>query len=122
MAKRFKLKDLLTHGLLKPDEEIYMDYRGLHFTGRVLADGSFRTDKGIFKSISYPTSLNIMEDEKYREWFYEYLGIPKDTPYHWTRIEEVKKLAAIKKPHIVGGWYLWKTWNGTSLDELRKKI
>jgi hypothetical protein len=122
MTKRIKLKDLLTHGLLKPNEEIYMDYRGQHFTGRVLPDGSFQTDKGIFKSTSHPTFLNIMEDEKYREWFYEYLGIPKDTPYHWTRIEEVKKLATIKKPHIVGGWYLWKNWNGVSLDELRKKI
>ena len=122
MAKRYKLKDLLTQDFLKPNEEIYMDYRGLHFAGRVLADGSFQTDKGIFKSISYPTFLNIMEDEKYREWFYDYLGIPKDIPYHWTSIEEARKLSTIKKPHIVGGWHLWKTWNGTSLDELRKKI
>ncbi len=122
MAKRIKLKDLLTHGLLKPNEEIYMDYRGLHFTGRVLEDGSFKTDKGTFKTTSYPTLLNIMEDAKYREWFYDYLGIPTDTHYHWTRMEEIKKLATIKKPHIVGGWYLWKNWKGVSLDDLRKKI
>ena len=122
MAKRIKLKDLLSHGLLKPNEEIYMDYRGLHFSARVLPDGKFKCDRGIFNSMPEPTFLNLMEDPNYRKRYFNLFEIPENSQYDWSDTGALSGKDKKGKVHIVGGWHLWKNWNGVSLDELRKKI
>ena len=40
----------------------------------------------------------------------------------YKRNPKVESVTILSNPNIVGGWYLWKNWNGVSLDELRKKI
>lgn len=122
MAKRIKLKDLLDHGFLKPNEEVYMEFRGLHFSARVLPDGKFKTERGIFNSMPEPTFLNLMDDPDYKKWYFNLFEIPDDSPYDWRDTGALSGKDKNGKVHIVGGWHLWKTWNGTPLDHLRKKL
>lgn len=122
MARRIKIKDLLDAGFLKPNEEIYMEYRGLHFTARVLPDGKISGERGISKSLSYITFVSQLEDRKYRDRYYDLFGIPKDIPMDWDDPIGLRKRGSKKGVHVTGGWRMWKTWNGTKLDELRTRL
>ena len=123
MTQRIKLKNLIEAKLLQPNEEIYMEFRGLHFTGRVLENGDLKTDKGTFKTMPAPTFLNLMEDKKYKKWYFEkVICEPIQENYEWKDLLESRKGGKRRKKHIVSGWSHWKTWNGTTLDELRKKL
>jgi len=125
MARRIKLKDIIDHGLLKPNEEVYMNYRGFYFTARITTDGKFKTKDGIFKSMPEPTFINLIQDPEYKRWYIEEcIGQKMEDVYgySWKDLLEDRKNGNRKKAHIVSGWIHWKTWNGTPLLELRKKI
>lgn len=122
MTKRIKLKDLLDHKLIRPNEEVYMDFRGLHFIARITRDGKFKTQDGEFESMPQPTFLNLMREKRYKEWYFRKVLLmePVDD-YSWYNQQKDRK-SGKKGTHIINGWLLWKTWNGKTLDDLRKKI
>jgi hypothetical protein len=120
--KMVKIKDLLQAGFLKPNEEIYMEFRGLHFTARVLPNGTLLGKRGVSRSLSNLTFLSILEDPRYLESYYNWFGIPKDLPFDWDDPEEFRKKGTKHYNMIVGGWHQWKNWNGVSLDEFRKRL
>ena len=120
--KMVKIRDLLQTGFLKPNEEIYMEYKGLHFTARVLPNGTLLGKRGISKSVSLLTFLSLLEDPKYLENYYTVFGVPKDIPFDWNDPVGFRKKGTKHYNHITGGWQLWKNWNGVSLDEFRKRL
>lgn len=121
MTRRIKLKDLIDHGLLKPNEKVYMDFRGLHFTARISKEGKFITQDGEFNSMPQPTFLNLMREKRYKEWYFRKVLFMEPTDdYSWSE-QQFDRKSEKKGTHIINGWLLWKTWNGKTLDELREK-
>ena len=91
--RRDKLKDLkkmVEEGTIKEREEIYLFYRGVETAGRVTKDGKIETFLGTF-SIGQSTVKIMSLNPKCER------AIESANGYEW-----------------------WKTWNGTSLKELRK--
>lgn len=88
--RKKNLKELVEEGILKEGEEIYLPYRGVETPGRITKDGKIETFLGIF-SIGQST-VKIMSLNPRCE-----RAIESANGYDW-----------------------WKTWNGTSLKDLRK--
>ena len=91
--RRDKLKDLkkmVEEGTIKERVEIYLLYRGVETAGRVTKDGKIETFLGTF-SIGQSTVKIMSLNPKCER------AIESANGYEW-----------------------WKTWNGTSLKELRK--
>jgi len=125
MTKRINLKNLIEKGILKPNEEVYMEFREFHFTARVTKEGLLKTEHGIFKSMSIPTFLNLMREPSYRKWYFDNICPLERIDYNREyTIEEERIDSKIGKRgvHVVGGWHLWRNWNGITLDKLREKL
>lgn len=94
------LEKLLEAGILKPGEEIYIEYHNQINTGRVMKDGSgVEINSGTF---SVTKSAGII------------LGKNPEC-------KQVKRPGNSEEA-ICSGWQYWKNWNGISLWDLRKKL
>lgn len=100
MTKKPDLKELLDSGILKPGEEVYIEYHGQMDSGRVLEDGSgIAIDLGNF-SITKSAGLILGRNPKCKQT--RRPGNPEEA--------------------ICSGWSYWKNWNGISLHDLRKRL
>lgn len=84
------LKGLVLSGCLKENEEIYLSYKGVEYSGRVTSNGKIRIHEGEF-SVS-KSALIIMKKNSECEMNFE-----RANGYSW-----------------------WKNWRGISIGELRK--
>jgi hypothetical protein len=95
------LEKIVQKGFLKENEEIYLDYIGQSYTARIIEGGKkIKTDMGIFTSLSSAASPFMLSNE------------------HTKRQNSVTKQGQV----VNNGWEWWKPWNGTTLQEIRKKI
>jgi hypothetical protein len=85
------LKGLIEIGRIKENEEIYFNYKGTEYTGRVTKDGQVNIFLGTF-SISRSALKIMAEDPEY-----------------------------IRKKETANGYNCWKNWNGIPIGELRKR-
>jgi len=96
-----KLEKLVHLGILKNNEEIYLDYIGQCYKARIVENGKkIRTDYGDFYSLSSAASPYMLSNER----------------------SERKQSITSQGQVVNNGWLWWKTWNGKTLDELRKKL
>jgi hypothetical protein len=84
------LKWMIDQGILKENEEIYLSYRGVEYTGRATSSGKIKT---VFGEFSVCKSLAMMIQSH---------------PDHK------------KRDKFGSGYIHWKNWKGTTLRNLRK--
>ena len=84
------IKNLIEEGLLKENEEIYLLYRGVEYSGRVTSSGKIKTVLGEF-SVCKSLAMMIQSHPEHK-----------------------------KRDKFGNGYIHWRTWNGTTLRNLRK--
>ncbi len=84
------LKDLLLAGKIKENEEIYLTYRGIEYSGRVTSGGKIRTQFGEFSPSK--AAVVVMTSNPDNE----------------------------RNKENANGYYQWKTWNDVPIGDLRK--
>jgi len=84
------LKEIVERGLIKENEEIYFYYKNQEYSGRVTRDGKIKIGSGTTTLNKASLELMFLNPECGR-------NTNRVNAYNW-----------------------WKTWNGTTLDELRK--
>ena len=93
------LEKIVDEGFLRESEEIYLIYRGESYAGRIRNGGKIiETKLGTFSSLSLAASPLMGSNENCKRKFV------KDKFYN------------------NNGWKWWRTWNGTKLEDLRKKV
>lgn len=95
------LEKIIYLGILKNNEEIYLDYIGQCYKARIVENGKkISTDYGDFYSLSAAAS-----------------------PYMLSNEQSERKQSMTPQGQVVNnGWNWWKTWNGIRLQELRKML
>ena len=95
-----KLQEIVTMGFLKNGEEIYLEYKGQTYTGRILENGKkIKTKLGDHSSLSKAASISMQSNPNC-----------------------MRKVSTKNGDVPNNGWEWWKTWNGTKLEEYRKKL
>lgn len=94
-----KLKKIITMGFLKNGEEIYLEYRGETYSGRIFENGEIKTKLGNYKSLSKAAS-----------------ELMKSNP------NCMRKVSTKNGEVPNNGWEWWRTWNGTKLELFKKKL
>lgn len=84
------LKEIVERGLLKENEEIYFHYLNREYSGRVNKEGKIKIYSGTMTLNKASMHLILLTPE------------------------------CARKTKTVNAYFWWKTWNGTSLDKLRK--
>jgi len=84
------LKGLILSGRLKENEEIYLSYRGVEYSGRVTPSGRIKTSLGEF-SVCKSLAMIVQSHPEHK-----------------------------KRDKFGNGYYHWKTWNDVPIGDLRK--
>ena len=98
------LEKLVERGFLKNNEEVYLSYKQFHFPARIVKYGKFiKNEIGEFESLSKLAGILIASVDGGAN---------------------VRHSSSTPDMEIANcnGWIYWKTWNGRTLDELRKKL